>query len=157
MKKFLFLIPVLFLTNVLFAQAPKGKAKPGTIYGAKVDQTNAIASNELPALLKQHDTVNVKIKAKVLNSCSSKGCWMTLKLNDSTEAFVKMKDYAFFVPTDIQGKTVVLEGISYTKTTSVEDLKHYAEDAKKSQQEIDAITQSKKEIRLLADGIIVVE
>ncbi|HJV20168.1 MAG TPA: hypothetical protein VJ552_09855 [Sediminibacterium sp.] len=41
-------------------------------------------------------------------------------------------------------------------TTSVDELKHYAADAKKSKAEIDAITQPKKEIRLVAKGIKVV-
>ena len=71
--------------------------------------------------------------------------------------FVKMKGCAFFVLFDIIGKTIVLDGISYTKTTSVSELKHYAEDAKKSQTEIDAIAKPKSEIRLLASGILVVE
>ena len=43
------------------------------------------------------------------------------------------------------------------KTVSVKELRHYAEDAKKSQSEIDAISQPKKEVNLLAKGIIVVE
>ena len=66
-----------------------------------------------------------------------------------------MYDYGFFVPLDLKGKTVVLEGKSFIKTTSVDDQKHYAEDAKKSQAEIDAITEAKKEIRFIAKGIIV--
>ena len=41
--------------------------------------------------------------------------------------------------------------------TSVEELKHYAEDAKKSQDEIDAITEPKTEIRFMASGMVVVD
>ena len=70
--------------------------------------------------------------------------------------FVKMKDYAFFVPTALVGKNVVLEGNAETKVISVDEQKHYAEDAKKSQAEIDAITKPKEEIRFLASGIKVV-
>jgi hypothetical protein len=43
------------------------------------------------------------------------------------------------------------------KTTSVAELKHYAEDAKKSKEEIDAIKEPKKEIRVMAKGIVVVD
>ena len=56
-----------------------------------------------------------------------------------------------------KGKEVVIEGEVSMKTTSVKELKHYAEDAKKSQAEIDAITQPKKEVNILAKGIVVVE
>ena len=68
-----------------------------------------------------------------------------------------MKDYEFFVPTALSGKNVVLDGIAFTKTTSVAELKHYAQDGKKPQAEIDAITTPKSEIRFLANGILVVE
>lgn len=41
-----------------------------------------------------------------------------------------MKDYAFFLPTAIKGKTILLDGKAQLKQTSVEELRHYAEDAK---------------------------
>lgn len=157
MKKIICILFALGFPLLFVAQPPEGKAKSGSVYGAKIDPANAVAAGTLPALVKKGDSVNVKLKGKVLNSCASKGCWMTLQINETTEAFIKMKDYGFFVPTDIQGKTVVVEGVSYIKTTSVEDLKHYAEDAKKSQSEIDAITQAKDEFRIMANGILVVE
>ncbi|MNF17801.1 hypothetical protein D3C80_2215180 [compost metagenome] len=68
-----------------------------------------------------------------------------------------MKDYAFFVPTALKGKNVVLEGSAERKITSVDELKHYAKDAKKSKAEIDAIKSPKEEIRFLASGIKVVD
>ena len=115
-----------------FAQPPAGEANVGDAYGAK-------------------------IKAKILEVCPNKGCWLKLELPDGNQAMVKMKDYGFFVPLAAKGKEVVIEGEVSMKTTSVKELKHYAEDAKKSQAEIDAITQPKKEVNILAKGIVVVE
>jgi hypothetical protein len=43
------------------------------------------------------------------------------------------------------------------KTVSVKELRHFAEDAKKSKAEIDAITQPKTEVNILAKGIVVVD
>ncbi|ATL49651.1 DUF4920 domain-containing protein [Chitinophaga caeni] len=144
-----------FIVN---AQPPKGNAKAGSTYGAGAKADNAIAIAELPSKLPNDEAeVNVKVKAKVLDVCPKKGCWMKLAINDSTTAFVKMKDYSFFVPLAIKGKTIVLDGLAYTEVTSVEELRHYAEDAKKPQSEIDAITQPKRQIRITADGILVVE
>ena len=156
-KKHTLIFFAIFIVQFSFAQPPAGKAKQGTVYGAKTDDKNAISASELPAMLKAKDTVAVKVKAKVEEVCSKKGCWMTFKVKDDENAFVKMKDYAFFVPVDLIGKTVVLDGNAYTKITSVSELKHYAEDAKKPQSEIDAITQPKSEIRFMASGIYVVE
>ncbi|WEK34009.1 MAG: DUF4920 domain-containing protein [Candidatus Pseudobacter hemicellulosilyticus] len=157
MKKFLAAALFLSVFASVQAQPPKGPAKLGSTYGAGANAEGAIDIAQLPARLEQQDSIQTKVIAKVLDVCPKKGCWMSLQVNDSTTAFVKMKDYAFFVPMDMIGKTIVLEGEAKIKTTSVKELQHYAEDAKKSQAEIDAITEPKKEIRLLAYGIKVVK
>ena len=157
MKKITLTIAIILCAYLLNAQPPAGKANVGDTYGAKVTEEGAIAISELPALLKGKDTITVKVKAKAVSSCASKGCWMNLQIDDKNTAFVKMKDYGFFVPTAIADKNVVLEGIAFIKTTSVEELKHYAEDGKKSQAEIDATKEPKQEIRFLANGIMVVK
>ena len=46
---------------------------------------------------------------------------------------IRFKDYKFFVPKNIDGKEVVLNGTAEKTTTSVKMLKHYAEDAGKSE------------------------
>ena len=157
MKKLTLTLAIILCAYFINAQPPAGKAKVGDTYGAKVTEDGAVSIAELPNLLKGKDTIAVKIKAKAVSSCASKGCWMNLQIDDKNTAFVKMKDYGFFVPMAIADKNVVLEGIAFIKTTSVAELKHYAEDGKKSQAEIDAIKEPKQEIRLLANGIMVVK
>lgn len=157
MKNLLICAALLCSFSLVKAQPPKGPANPGSVYGANISSGNALPIAELPALLAKKDSIYTTITGKVLDVCPKKGCWMNIQVNDSTTAFVKMKGYAFFVPMDMVGKTVVLEGEAKLKTTSVAELRHYAEDAKKPQSEIDAITQPKKEIRLLATGIKVVK
>lgn len=157
MKKITLTLAIILCAYFINAQPPAGKAKVGDTYGSKITEEGAISISELPNLLKGKDTIAVKIKAKAVSSCASKGCWMNLQIDDKNTAFVKMKDYGFFVPTAIADKNVVLDGIAFIKTTSVAELKHYAEDGKKSQAEIDAITEPKQEIRLLANGIMVVK
>lgn len=48
-----------------------------------------------------------------------------------------------------------MTGDAKIKTSSVAEQKHYAEDAKKTQAEIDAITEPKNEIRFTASGITI--
>lgn len=157
MKRIVFILSALAIGFSLKAQPPAGPASPGNTYGAEVNEKGAIAIAQLPAKLAKKDSISTKIVATVIDVCPKKGCWMNLRINDSTTAFVKMKDYAFFVPMDMVGKTIVLDGEAFIKTTSVKELQHYAEDAKKPQAEIDAITQPKKEIRFLAKGIKVIK
>lgn len=157
MKKLSIVSACLLLSAIALCQPPEGDAKPGDKYGEIASTDGAIDIAEIPAELEKKGTVTTKMRAKVLDVCPNKGCWLSLAINDSTEAFVKMKDYAFFAPLAIKGKTIVLDAKASYKTISVEELKHYAEDAKKPQAEIDAIKKPKKEVRLLASGIQVVE
>ena len=86
-----------------------------------------------------------------------KGCWMRLKDAENNELFIRFKDYGFFVPKDAAGKTAVLKGKAFIHTTSADELKHYAEDAGKSKEEIAKITEPEQEYRFLADGVIIYE
>ena len=157
MKKVIFLSLMVVATLCSQAQPPKGPANVGSTYGASITSAGAVDIATIPDQLANTDSVTTKVRAKVLDVCPKKGCWMKLQVNDSTTAFVKMKDYGFFVPLETIGKTVVLDGQAKVKTTSVAELRHYAEDAKKSKAEIAAITKPEKEIRFLSNGILVVE
>ena len=157
MKTIFLGVVVILFAVVANAQPPAGDAKPGEWYGEKITPEGATPLSEVAKNLGESEVVNAKIKAKVLEVCPKKGCWLKLQVNDSTTATVKMKDYGFFLPVAAKGKTVVIEGEVKTKTVSVAELQHYAEDAKKSKEEIAAITRPEKEIRVLAKGIVIVE
>lgn len=139
---------------------PAGNALVGDYYGADVSNTvvsKAVTVAKLEnELEKTKKAEGIAVKGEVTDVCEKRGCWLTLKTEDGSSFFVKMKDYAFFVPTALKGKNVVLEGNAERKVTSVDELKHYAKDAKKSKAEIDAITAPKEEVRFLANGIKVV-
>ncbi|MGK6340928.1 DUF4920 domain-containing protein [Chryseobacterium sp. DT-3] len=138
---------------------PEGSAIVGDAYGSGVtSESKAITVDKLSKKLKKDNkkVEGVAVKGKVTDVCEKKGCWLTIQTEDNSQFFVKMKDYAFFVPTALKGKNVVLEGTAERKVTSVDEQKHYAEDAKKPQAEIDAITTPKEEIRFVANGIKVV-
>ena len=155
MLKTILCLAVFFACGVLYAQPPAGAAKKGEIYGKKITATNAITLKELESQLAKQETVTAKIKGTVKEVCSKKGCWVTMELPDKTQMMVKFKDYAFFVPTALSGKTVVLDGTARRKIVSVNELKHFAEDAKKPQAEIDAITQPEKQVKFEATGVLV--
>ncbi|TDO97808.1 DUF4920 domain-containing protein [Flavobacterium sp. 245] len=139
---------------------PSGNAVVGDYYGSDVSSAaveKAISVKKLEnEFTDQKKVENVAVKGQVTDVCEKKGCWVTIKTENGSSFFVKMKDYAFFVPTALKGKNVVLEGDAERKITSVDELKHYAKDAKKSQTEINAITSPKEEIRFVASGIKVV-
>ena len=80
---------------------------------------------------------------------------MKMDIGDGKEMRVSFKDYGFFVPTNLGGETATIEGIAKITTTSVEDLKHYAEDGGQSEEEIAAITEPEVAISYVATGVII--
>lgn len=166
LKAILFLTAMGFST-VAFAQEtkkagpPAGNALIGDVYGggisSKAEKKAVSTSQVIKQLNKDKELKDIAVKGKVIDVCDKKGCWFTVETEDKSRFFVKMQDYAFFVPTALEGKEVVLEGTAKLKEVSVDELKHYAEDAKKPQAEIDAITKPGMETRFVATGIKVVK
>lgn len=140
---------------------PPGDALVGDVYGEGVPDDaleSALSTSELSVQLADADSLeNIAVQGVVTDVCPKKGCWISIETENNEKFFVKMKDYGFFVPTALEGKTVVLEGKANYKVVSVKELQHYAEDAQKPQEEIDQITEPETEIRFLANGIRVIE
>lgn len=158
MNKMILLAAFLFSVTVVKAQPPNVPANSGTTFGKKITDENAITVTQLMNIVNLNERPNkiteVKVKGIVNSVCEEMGCWLTIKSTDGN-MMVKMKDHSFFVPLAINGKEVVIEGIAQEKITSVEQLKHYAKDAGKTEEEIAKITEPKKEITIEAKGILV--
>ena len=80
---------------------------------------------------------------------------MDVDLENGSSMKVRFKDYEFFVPKNADGKVCVIEGRAKMETIDVATLKHYAEDAGKSEKEIAAITEPEKGFSFLANGVII--
>ncbi len=155
MNKILLTISALLFSTVLLAQAPDVPADKGANFGVKTNEKDAITADALAATVQGKENVAVKVKGKVIEVCKAEGCWLKMETANGNNIMVRMKDHAFFVPVAINGKTIVAEGVASIKETPVETLRHYAEDAGKSKEEIEAIKEPKKEILLKAQGILV--
>ncbi|MEO6537128.1 MAG: DUF4920 domain-containing protein [Ferruginibacter sp.] len=151
--KFIFISVAIMLSLNAFCQV-KPAAK-GTIYGAKTTAGGAIELNLLEEKLETAERFTGKVKGTVLSVCEQKGCWMKLAQADGDGIMIRFKDYKFFMPKNIVGKDVVLEGMAEKTTTSVEMLRHYAEDAGKNAAEIEKIKEPKTAIEFIARGVLV--
>lgn len=154
--KLLFTCLVSFLCFTAFAQPSNKQAAKGVKYGAGTTEAGAIEVNLLEEKLVTADSYKGKVKGTVASVCEKKGCWMKLAQTDGDGIMIRFKDYKFFMPLNIVGKDVVLAGEAKKTVTSVEMLKHYAEDAGKSKEEIAKITEPKTEIEFIATGVLVV-
>ena len=57
------------------------------------------------------------------------------------------------MPKDTSGKAILIQGIAGVEEQSVSELRHYAQDAGKSQEEVDKINKPKQTKVFLANGV----
>lgn len=165
MKKYSYYFFIAFLTFVGLFSGCKDKAAGNEAltmagdsihFGQKIDESGAISYDSLLTVLASADSLEAKVIGTVDAVCQTKGCWMDLVSDQDTTAeamFVQFKDYAFFMPKDLAGSKVVIEGKAYREITSVDDLKHFAEDEGLAPEEIAKITEPKEELKFMASGV----
>jgi hypothetical protein len=119
-------------------------------YGAEITSADVSNLSQL-AGVEMSDTTRMKISAKVGEICQMKGCWMVLENESGDPIRVTFKDYGFFVPKDISGRNVIVEGVVTKSQLSPEAAAHYAEDAG---QPYDS-TRMYIEYAFIADGVLI--
>ncbi len=136
---------------------PSSQDEIGSYYGDKIDGSKSITYEELLKRMETEKEVEATVVGRVEGVCQTKGCWMNIVSTSNPEAeemFVKFKDYGFFMPKDIAGKDVIMRGKAFKEETTVEELRHYAEDEGMSAEEIATITEPIYELKFMADGVI---
>lgn len=129
-------------------------------FGKEIMAKDALSAERMAehySNMKMGDSVNSKMIATVEDVCQAKGCWMKLNMPDGEQVMVKFKDYGFFVPKDIKGKEVIVNGIAFVNEMSVDEQQHYAEDGGATLEEIALITKPKKTFGFQADGVLLKE
>ena len=147
------LIIAIFFLSLLSCN--ESQPKELNFYGEKITSNNISDFVKVKNLTENQAEVETKIEGTILSTCPKKGCWMNVIVDQDT-ILVRFKDYGFFVPKQGQeNNRVVMQGIAKKDTISVDLLKHYAEDANKSIEEIEKITQPEYKISFLADGVLI--
>lgn len=126
-------------------------------FGEEISDQGISTLHQLVTILDSKGEFSGKVMGEIKEVCAMKGCWMTIELPNGENMRVTFKDYGFFVPKNSHGFPAIIEGVATRKVTDVATLKHYAEDAGKSKEEIDAITAPKQEYAFEAIGVIIRE
>ena len=152
----------LFVVAILSFGACKQAAVPTSVdannnqyFGAKITANKAMPFHKLVQKMSASDSLQTKVTGTVESVCQMKGCWMNIVSDKTGEAmFVKFEDYGFFMPKNISGRQVVMEGTAFREVTPVDELRHYAEDEGKSAEEIAKITEPQEELKFMATGVV---
>lgn len=160
MKLGLFIF-ILFSMSLSSAQLPGSKTKPyvkadskKTQFGAPFDvKQKTITVDEAieQFKLKPTDAGLMVLEAKIDKVCQKKGCWMTIK-SKTRDMRVIFKDYGFFVPTDISGKTVICEGTVKEEKLTLEETKHFVKDEGGDPSKV---TEPMTDYQFVATGVVV--
>lgn len=155
--KYLFALLLALSATVIINAQEAESAKPGVVYGKFSDNgMTPISVNDVEKKIGD-SKYEGQVRGKVVEVCQAMGCWAKLQREDGSTVMIKVKDHEFAMPKDIVGKTIVAEGKAEVKETSVAMLKHYAEDAGKSKEEIAKIKEPQKEVIITIKGVKVVE
>lgn len=143
MRKFYFLFLILTACS------------PEKYYGKKIDKSEVYSYESVMSKAYENGSVSTRISGKIIETCKKKGCWMSMATNTDT-VLVRFRNYDFFVPTNgVEGKNVIVEGNLFVDTIPVGLLRHYAEDAGKSKEEVEKITEPKLGLSFTADGVLI--
>jgi hypothetical protein len=127
--------------------AEEGVSYYGEVFEAEADKYNTFNGNVDSELAHYFE-------GEIVESCQTMGCWMTVKNENGDTNMVKMLSHDFFVPKQgLGGLNCRVHGHILRDTVDVEQRKHYAFDAGKSQEEIDAITEPSFELSFVAYGV----
>lgn len=157
MRRLIIIGSILAMTLGLFDISARVREEPrsaskGVTYGAGVTAGERVT---LDAAMKSKSFgKTIRITGGVEEVCKVKGCWMMLR-DGQSKVRVTFKDYGFFMPKNLVGHKIALEGVLTEETLTEKDARHYAEDAGKSAKEIAAIVGDQKEYSFEATGVVV--
>jgi hypothetical protein len=145
----------LLLTAIVFILVACN-SKTYTSFGEEISDQPTHSFNTIYDLAQNGEVKNIVLEGEITQTCAKKGCWMDVKVSEQDTLMVRFKDYGFFVPKEgVEGLRTVVKGKAKMDTISVEMLRHYAEDAGDSEEEILKITEPKYVLEFIADGVLI--
>lgn len=156
MKKIYIFSLILIVLAANAQDKEKVPAAKGVVYGNVSEEKSPVSVDDLEGKLVDNAFTG-QMKGKVVEVCKAEGCWLRLQKADGSSMMVRAKDHAFFMPENIVGKTVLVEGTASVKETSEEMRKHFAEDGGKSKEEIAKIKGPEKSVEFAAKGVKVLD
>ena len=151
MKKILF---PLSLAALLFTSCNSSKIAYKHYGPVAVDSTQAVSLDQMLLTFKAQPQNDIfTFSAPLVGVCQSAGCWVKVQPSNGDMIRVRFKDHFLIPPVTEINSVAYFHGRAYYDTISVELQKHFLEDAKAPQADIDRITAPKIELNFEADGV----
>ncbi len=154
----LFVLLTLVSLSQFACQSPEQVEFPLSSYenfGETISWEGAIPVATIMEAPAQYLGKEVKLEGVARKVCQKKGCWMTVDADPHGSIRVTFKDYGFFVPKDISGKTVIVEGIIDEANLSGEMKEHYRKEEGMSEEDASEVIEASENHAIVASGVIV--
>jgi hypothetical protein len=96
----------------------------------------------------------ILVTGRIADVCQNKGCWLVVT-DGKKQMRVTFKDYAFFVPMNSDGRTVLLEGIVSQQEISAGAAEHYAGESKSPSERKKRFRTPQRVITMEASGVVI--
>jgi hypothetical protein len=116
MKKITFIIATIVMA-IACNNDPRTKLATTGTYGTAFDTANAMSVVDIDGILNIQNNIGLKATGTVAEYCKGEGCWLTLKNENGENVFVEVKDKAFVLPHNIEGKTAIVNGVASRDTS----------------------------------------
>jgi hypothetical protein len=116
MKKLVLIVTVV-IGMLACNNDPRTKLSQSGNFGEAFDTSNAMVIGDMDVLLNMSSSLGLKATGTVAQYCKGEGCWLTLKNENGENVLVEVKDKAFVLPYNIDGKTAIVNGVASRETT----------------------------------------
>jgi len=140
--------------KVATAQKPQAKNSK-TQFGATMTSTEKVTLTEAINNFDKYKDKQIVFEAVTEKVCEQSGCWMVIK-DGQHQVRTLFKDYGFFVPKDIIGKKVRVQGFMEQKKISAATLRHFKKDEGAKFEEIKKIKTGKIDYQFTADAVEII-
>ncbi len=150
---------LIFLSTLSFKSFAQDKVRLGKSYGpVQVDTAKSISVAEMMKMIeaKTDQKVEITFRSPIQQVCATAGCWISIDKGNGQPLMVRFKDHFTIPPKTPPGTEAFVHGFAFTETVSVEMLRHLAEDAGKSPEEIQKINAPETRLGFQADGIVLI-
>lgn len=147
---------VFFSTLNLVLAGPKHSDKSpdpdATEFGKMETSPSVLSLSEVVSNYEDHKGKVVTFEAIPKKVCEAKGCWMVLE-DGEYQVRTLFKDYGFFVPKNILGKKVLVQGVMEKKHQSAATIRHFMKDEGKKLEEIEKVKTGRVTFQFVASGV----
>ncbi|MBK0380134.1 DUF4920 domain-containing protein [Mucilaginibacter segetis] len=128
MRKLQIVIFILCIIPTITCMAQKSTPLPhGMVFGLKPENVGPVESYKIEEFMGKKTRVTTAIEGKILRVTKSKGGWFEMEAGKEKIIDAHFKDYSITLPKDIEGRTVIIEGVAERKFLA-DDRQHFAGD-----------------------------